>query len=65
MRLYKPVKMWLKHNQDYADFKPSSLLRDGQYPFVQVDVNPDVFCLFSGVSGDSKLVNSADVPLVY
>ena len=58
---YLIMPLQFRHDATYTNFKPSQvMLRPGNYPFRNVDENQDIFCLFSGISGNSKFVDSAD-----
>ena len=50
--------MWKVDNKKIVEFKPSKMLREGAYPFRNVDQNQDVMCLFDGMSGDNAFVDS-------
>ena len=58
---YKQVEIWKKENKNVAGFKPSeSMNLQGEYPFSSLEDNQDIFCLFSGISGNNAYTDSDD-----
>ena len=62
---YVSTPLIKRNNKSIINFKPSDVMYlPGSYPFHNVDENQDIFCLFSGISGNSKYMDSADDILV-
>ena len=60
---YRLLKLWRRDNERIAKFRPSQVMsRSGEYPFRSFDENQDIFCLFSGLSGNNEYVKSGDRP---
>jgi hypothetical protein len=51
---YEVIKLWRPDNEKVCKFQPSKeMIRPGQYPFRNIDENSEIFCLFSGMSGNN------------
>ena len=58
---FKPVSIIRPNNSSVVNFSPSKIMkREGSYPFQNMDDNQDIFCLFSGISGNNEFIDSSD-----
>ena len=65
IRNYERLKLWKTDNDSIINFQPSKIMSmPGSYPFGGLDENQNIFCLFSGISGNSVFVDSNDKPLI-
>lgn len=58
---YERIKLWKPDNENFAKYKPSQLMKTGEYPFSNFETNSFVFSM----AGNYFFFNSNDHKMIY